>query len=132
MTGVFSEMVEMSLKEDSLNVRPYLNSENWGLRLATYVYIYSHAHPSVLLELIDSTEQAGQQPFVQHRGIEAIGKILEGSNREPEVVEGVERLRALPGRLGSHTLRHAELNRILQKFDDVSAGRNSNEVAGLD
>jgi hypothetical protein len=120
MLGVFSEMVELSLEQESLNVLPYWDGENWGRRLAAYVYFYTHPNVEVLSELINSTEHAGLQPFVQHRGIEAIGKVLERYNSGSEVLKGIEKLRSLVEHLDPKTLRHAELSRILKKFEKTS------------
>jgi serine/threonine protein kinase len=120
MMGVFNEMVKLSIQEESLNVLPYLDSDNWGRRLSAYVYFYTYPRLGILSELISSVEHAGRQPFVQHRGIEAIGKILETYDREPEVVEGIMKLQPLLGGLAENTLRHAELRKILRHSDHIS------------
>ena len=130
MTGVFNEMIKVGLDEEDTNVMPYLNSDNWGMRLAAYAYIYINPTPEFLFALIDSTQQAGRQPFVQHRGIEAIGKILERYDLGAEVTEAAEKLRTLHNQLDSTTLRYAELSRILNNLENPQAESMEDQEAG--
>jgi len=132
MTGVFSEMVEFSLGEENLDMRPYLSADDWGMRLAAYVYIYTYPRLEDLPALVTSVEQAERQPFVQHRGIEAIGQILERHVHEPEVLEAVKRVRGLLGRLPSGTLRHAALTAILKKLDAAPIWETDEDLKLLD
>lgn len=117
MHGVYSEMVKQCLAGESLDPVPYLNSDDWGMRLAACVYLYTHPQAKDLSALIQSTAQAGQQPFVQHRGIEAIGEILEKYGRGLDPLEGVEDARRMLNKLDPNTLRHATLSRILKRLD---------------
>jgi serine/threonine protein kinase len=130
MTGVFNEMIKVGLDEEDTNIMPYLNSDNWGMRLAAYAYIYTNPIPEFLLALIDSTQQAGRQPFVQHRGIEAIGKILERYDLGAEVTEATEKLRALHNQIDSTTLRYAELSRILNNLENPQAESMEDQEEG--
>jgi serine/threonine protein kinase len=127
MMGVFNEIVELTLQEESLNVLPYLDSDNWGKRLAAYVHVYTYPRVGVLSEMISSVAKAGRQPFVQHRGIEAIGKILERYHGSPEALKGIKKLRGLLGNLEANTMRHAELRTILNRYDVASAAINEGE-----
>jgi serine/threonine protein kinase len=129
MTGVLNEMIKVGLDEEDIDVMQYLNSDNWGMRLAAYAYIYTNPRPEILFALIESTQQAGRQPFVQHRGIEAIGKILESYDCKAEGAELAEKLRTLHSQLGPTTLRYAELSRILNILENQSAYRTGNQDA---
>jgi serine/threonine-protein kinase len=121
MFGVYSEMVKHCLAAGPLDILPYLDSEDWGMRLATYVYLYTHPRAEDLLALVKSTARAGRQPFIQHRGIEAVGAILEKYGRGPGALEGVEEARRLLDALDAGTLRHAELSRIFERLDSPPA-----------
>jgi serine/threonine-protein kinase len=121
MTGVLNEMIKLGLEEDNIDVTPYLDRDDWGGRLAAYAYIYTHPELRFLPALIDSTRRAGRQPFVQHRGIEAVGRILEAHGGEPGVAEAVKDLRAFLHGLRRDTLRHAELSRILKNYDAAAS-----------
>jgi hypothetical protein len=121
MIGVLNEMVALIVQEESVDVLPDLVSENWGRRLAAFVYFYIYPSLTVLSELISSVKTSAQHPFVQLRGIEAIGKVLEGSDQpRPEVVEGIEELRLLLETVGERSVRKAELTRILSRFDSLT------------
>jgi serine/threonine-protein kinase len=121
MGGVYSEMIEQCLGAEALDPLPYLDSDDWGMRLAAYVYLYTHPRAEDLPALVASTTRAGRQPFVQHRGIEAVGAILEKYGRGSGTLEGVEDVRRLLDGLDAGTLRHAELSRILKRFDAPAA-----------
>jgi serine/threonine protein kinase len=118
MTGILNEMVKLSFNEETIDVMPYLHSDNWGMRLAAYAYIYTNPQFKFLPALIDSTQQASRQPFVQHRGIEAIGKILERHGPEAKATEAVTKLQTLHNNLSATTLRYAELSRILKTLEE--------------
>ena len=122
MAGVLNEMVKLSLQEGSVDTLRYLDSDNWGMRMAAYVYISIYPRLEILSDLISSVKDAGKQPFVQYRGIEAISKILERYHHgQPEVGEGIKELRLLRDSLGKETLRYAELAKILIRYDQVTA-----------
>ena len=119
--GVFNDMVKLSLEEESLDASSYLNSDDLGMRLAAYVYCYTYPRLQILPTLIGSVSDAGRQPFVQCRGLEAISRNLElHIHGEPEVVEGIKTLRLLLDNLDSDTLRHAELARILSRYGEMT------------
>jgi serine/threonine-protein kinase len=118
MMGVLNEMIKLGLEEDNIDVTPYLEGDDWGMRLAAYAYIYTHPELRFLSALVSSAQQAGRQPFVQHRGIEAIEKILEAHSDDPLAKEAVKGLRTFLRGLRQDTLRHAELSRILKNYNE--------------
>jgi serine/threonine-protein kinase len=128
MTGVFSEMIEVCLGGEELDVRLFLDDDDWGMRLAAYVYVYTHPNADDLSALVGSLERAGGQPFVQHRGLEAVSKILEKYGGELELPGGVGHLPGLLDRFAPHTIRHAELTRLLNDLDANSAQSAETEV----
>jgi hypothetical protein len=118
MKGIFNEMVKLIVEDESLNRSIYLNSNDWGMRLAAYVYLYIYPRVEMLADLISSVSASNDQPFVQYRGLEAIGKILARySSDEPKILDGIKKLRLLRDTLDPTTQRRAELERILMRHD---------------
>lgn len=118
MKGIFNEMVKLIVEDESLNTSIYLNSNDWGMRLAAYVYLYIYPRVEMLPDLISSVSASNDQPFVQYRGLEAIEKILARySSDEPEILDGIKKLRLLRDTLDPTTQRRAELERILMRHD---------------
>lgn len=116
--GVLNEMVKLSVEYESLNMSAYLNSDDWGMRLAAFAYVYTYPRIDILAELIRSVTEAGAQPFVQYRGLEAIGKILlKYPKNDGAIIEEIGKLRLLQNNLEADTQRYAELGRILERYD---------------
>jgi serine/threonine protein kinase len=132
MTGVFSEMIEVCISSEDTDVQQFLDGDDWGMRLAAYVYIYTHPKAEDLPALVGSIKRAGRQPFVQHRGIEAVGKVLEKYGHELWIQDSVARVRLLLDHFTPDTLRHAELTRILKNLSADTAQSAETEFDGAD
>ena len=117
MTRIVSRMLSMlsGLSSDEFDPSPYLGSQDRGLRLAGYAFLYANPDPLRIQELT-SAVVSEDKPFGQYWGIRAIHRQLQA---HPDALDHNTRrdLDAFLARLTPGSDRARELRGALDEYD---------------
>jgi hypothetical protein len=116
MAAVVREMIDLVSSLPELDVVPLLRSNNSGMRLAAYAYLYASPNPQHLSELVSSVTALEDTPFGQYWGLQAVGRNL-GARLGDRTSEDLYRdLTAFADRIPRGSDRDYEVRKIITQM----------------